>query len=132
MNPLLTPTNILPTLRLISQVSSRLELLSLTLHEIPGLDPTAMKAKYGTPDPFNIHTRFNDVYTSFKALEDKLVRDPDVPPAPSFVEMPGLGEFPGQRMHQVEVEFPEYDFRAWLSAQAVGMEESDGGAGAGQ
>jgi hypothetical protein len=28
-------------------------------------------------------------------------------------------------MHQVEVEFPEYDFRAFLSSQATGMKDSD-------
>lgn len=127
MNAILTRNNILDVMRLITQVNNKLERLNDILHQIPGLDPTHMKAKYGTTDPFNFHTRFKEVDSAFKSLENKLLRDPNIPTPRLMLPVmnSSVDALPGRRMPQVEVEFPEYDFRAFLSGHATGMEDSD-------
>lgn len=121
-------------MRLITQVNNKLERLSDTLHQIPGLEPTHIKAKYGTTDPFNFHTRFKEVDQAFKSLENRLLHDPSIPTPRLMLPVvnSSVEALPGRCMHQVEVEFPEYDFHALLSVQATGVEDSDAEEGVGE
>jgi hypothetical protein len=92
-----------------------------------------MKAKYGMADPFNIHSRFGDVERAFRGLEERLLRELNSPDGDVGMESgkaeEGADGWPGRRMHPVEVEFPEYDFRGWLRGQPGQIEGFDCGKG---